>query len=244
MSLPMPDVLPMVGGYVGTLGRVMLRVSVKRLIISFNRFTLLILGILPPTFLKEFRAHKIQVASASVLAVRGGGTHLVARVLVTAFSAGAVTICSISPAVFFMLDEADARTTFLALELGSIGVGVGARAGLVAKVVGTVVGVIVGVVAGIVFGVATGVGFGDELCNLVLELGKFRRHSCGRWRCSDGNFTDGVQGGGRSSGWVLIRGQVRHEGGEIFQVRVEFISKLVLEVFFEGGRIEDDVVGY
>ena len=173
----------------------MLRVSGKSLVISFTGFTLLILSILPPNISEEIRAPKVQVASASLLAVRDGGTHLVAWVLVTAFSAGVAAIGSVGPAVFFMLEEADARTAFLALGLGSIGASVGVRAGLVVAIVVIVTVVVVRIVSD----VATGVGLGDELCNLVPELGKFRRHSWGRGRHSGGNFTDGVHGGGRSS---------------------------------------------
>ena len=103
LLLPMAGVLPKGGGYVGTRGRAMLRVSGKRLVFSVTGFTLLILVILPPNVTEEIRAYKVQVVSAAVLAVRDGGTHLVARVLVAAFSASVAAISSVSPAASFML---------------------------------------------------------------------------------------------------------------------------------------------
>ena len=142
------------------------------------------------------------------------------------------------PAVFFMLEEADTGTTFLALGLVSIGIVVGVSAGLVVVVVVTV-----GAVAGIIAGIATGVGLGDELCNLVQKLDKFICHSWRRLWGSGRNLTAGVQGDGRSNGWNLVRGQGCHKGSEIVVVRVEFISELDLKIFFEGGRIEGDGVG-
>ena len=188
----------------------MLRVSGKRLVFSVTGFTLLILVVLPPNVSEESRAHKVQVVGAVVLAVRDGGTHLGARVLVAAFSASVAAISFMSPAVFFMLKEADAGTTLLALRLGSI-VGIGNRSGLVA-------------VVGIVTVVAMCASLCDELRTLVSEFGKFRRHSGGRRERLGGDLSNGVHGGEKSSGWVLMRGQVCHEGGEIIAVKVEFIS--------------------
>ena len=88
----------------------------------------------------------------------------------------------------------DTGTTFLALGLGSIP-GVGGRSGPVA-------------VVGIVTVVELCVSLRVELRKLVSEFGKFGRHSGGRRGRSGGDFTDGVHGGIRSSGWFLMRGQV------------------------------------
>ena len=81
----------------------MLRVSGKRLVISVTGFTLVISVIIPPNLLEEIRAHEVQVAGAAVFAVRDGYTHLVAWVLVAAFSTSVAAVGSVSPAVFFML---------------------------------------------------------------------------------------------------------------------------------------------
>ena len=187
----------------------MLRVSDKRLVFSVTGVTLLILVILPSNVSEEIRAHEVQIAGTAVLVVRDGGTHLVAGILVAAFSASATAISSVSSAVFFMLKEANAGTTFLAL--GLVSIAHGCRLGPVA-------------VVGIVTGVAMCDSLCDELHKLVLEFGKFRCHSRGRRGRSGGDFTDGVHGDGMSSGWVLMRGQVCHEGGEIIVVRVELIA--------------------
>ena len=76
-----------------------------------------------------------------------------------------------------------------------------------------------------------------------MECGKFRRHVGGGRRSLDGYFADGVHGGGRSSGWVLMGGEVCHEDGEIIVVRLEFITDFVLEIGFERCSIEGDAVG-
>ena len=65
--------------------------------------------ILPPNFSEEIWAHKVEVAGAAVLAVRDGSTRLVARVAVAAFSAGAATVSSVSPAIFFCEGKGECR---------------------------------------------------------------------------------------------------------------------------------------
>ena len=40
-----------------------------------------------------------------------------------------------------------------------------------------------------------------------------------------------------------MRRQVGSQGGEIVVVKMEFISELIVEIFFEGGRIKGDAVG-
>ena len=119
LLLPMVGILPKGGGYLCTRGRAMLRVHGKQLGFSVTGATLLILVILPPNLSEEIRAQKVQVAGATVFAVGNGCTHLVAWVLVAAFSVSVAAVGSVSPAVFFMLKEAGAGTTFLALGLGS-----------------------------------------------------------------------------------------------------------------------------
>ena len=78
---------------------------------------------------------------------------------------------------------------------------------------------------------------------MVAECGKFRCYLGGGWRTLDGYFADGVHGGGRSSGWVLMGGQVCHEGDEIIVVRLKFIAESVLEAGFERRSIKGDAVG-
>ena len=90
-----------VGVNVGTLGRAMLRVSGKRVLLSFT-ITLRILVILPLNFSEEIWAHKVEVVGAAIFAVRDGHTRLVARVLVVAFRDCVAAVSSVSPAVFFV----------------------------------------------------------------------------------------------------------------------------------------------
>ena len=85
------------------------RVCGKRLCFSFTVVTWRILIILPPNFSEEIWAHKVEVAGAFVLAVRDGGTRLVARVLVAAFSARVAAVGSVSPAVFFCAERGECR---------------------------------------------------------------------------------------------------------------------------------------
>ena len=74
--------------------------------------------ILPPNFSEEIWAHKVQVASAAVLAVRDGSTRLVARVAVAAFSAGVAAVSSVSPAIFFVRKKANDGSAFLVFRFG------------------------------------------------------------------------------------------------------------------------------
>ena len=75
---------------------------------------------------------------------------------------------------------------------------------------------------------------------MVLEFDRFRRYADRGRRRSDGYFTDGIHSGGGSGGWVLMGGQIRHEGCKIVAVRVDFIAEFALEVCFERSDIKGD----
>ena len=89
-------------------------------------------------------------------AVRDGCTHLVAWVLVAAFSASVAAVSSVSTAVFPVLKKANTGTTFLAL-----GLGFSARGDSVVTV-GTLCAIL-----------------RDWLSQLVLQCGKSRGHAGG-----------------------------------------------------------------
>ena len=98
----------------------MLRVSGKRLVFSVTVVTLRILVILPPNVSEEIWAPEVQVAGAVVLRSEiDGCTHLVAWVLVAAFSASVAAVTAVSPTVFIVLKKADTRAWFLASGFGS-----------------------------------------------------------------------------------------------------------------------------
>ena len=155
--------VPSVGVKVCRRGRVMLRVSGKRVFFSFTVVTLLILVILPSNFTEEIWAHNVEVAGEAVSAVRDGCTLLVVRVLVAAFSARVAAVSSVSPAVFFVRKKVNAGAAFLASRLG-----VSVRGGSVVVLV------------------AVCATLRDELCKLVAECSKFKCDVGGGWWTPDG----------------------------------------------------------
>lgn len=72
----------------------------------------MLLVIFPFGILEEIGVNKIEESGASVPAIGNGGTHLVAGFPVSAFTASVAAVCSVRPAVFFVVVvEADTGTT-------------------------------------------------------------------------------------------------------------------------------------